>query len=188
MDTAKLTEGFAHLELLRFAKHCKELAGDREMLRLRDFHPTDVLWILGSLYVIEVLSDEADYRFKIFGSMMTAIYGMDFTGWRLSELPDHVLHREMRAYLHAIYDATVARRAPLLLRGKLRWNNTDIDTERLMIPLAEDDGHLSTILVAVHSNIPVGLPAAFRETGAPGLMPRELSDQQLVEIFGDSTS
>ncbi len=180
MDFTKLTDGPAHPELLRFAKHCNALAGDREILLRRDFHPADVPWILGLLYVVDVLSEENDYRFKIFGSVMTALYGMDLTGSRLSELPDPIMHREMREYLHNIYDAAVASRAPLLQRGKLRWKETDIDTERLTIPLAEDDGRLSTILVAVHCNIPEGLLATFRGTGAPDLVPHAWGEQQFV--------
>ncbi len=188
MDSARLTEGAVHPELLRFAKHCDELTGDREMLRRRDFHPADVPWILGSLYVVEVLSSENDYRLKIFGSVNTALYGKDFTGWRLSEIPNSIMHRTMREYLHTNYDTVVARRAPLFQHGKLLWKKTKIDTERLSIPLAEDDGRLSEILVAVHCDRPEGLLAVFRVTGAPDLIPRGLDDQQFVRDPGAAAS
>jgi hypothetical protein len=175
MDCTKLAQGAVHPELLRFATHCDELAGGREMLRRRDFHPADVPWMLGSLYVVEVLSD--DYRFKIFGSVMTTVYGNDFTGWRLSEIPLSIMHPAMRAYLHSRYDDLVACRGPLFQHGKMVWKNAEIDTERLMIPLMEDDGRLSEILVAVFCDIPEDFLAVFRTTGAPDLIPRADCDQ-----------
>lgn len=176
MDFSKLTEGSVHPDLLRFAKYCDELAGDREMPHRHDFNPIDVRWILGSLYVVEVLSAESDYRFKLVGSVVTAIYGKDITGWRLSEIPDSSIHPNMREYLHNNYDAVVTSWAPLFLRGKVLWKKAEINTERLMVPLAEDDGFLSQILVAVHCNIPEDLLAVFRGTGVPNLIPREPGD------------
>jgi hypothetical protein len=154
--------------LLRLARHCEKLADGREMPHWRDFRPTDVPWMIGRLYLVEVLDGGADYYFKLSGSLMKEIYGTEPEKKRLSEMIDCGLTRTLRAN----YDAIVATRKPFYLRGELRWPEGQcIHVERLLVPFCNEGDTPVMILGAVACDAPLEIVALYRGCGAAEFVP-----------------
>lgn len=160
MDFTATYEKSARPEIVRLAKHCEALAGARQMPHRQDFRPADVTWLLGRIYLVNVLEGGADYCFRLFGIFWEKMYSADITGQRLSEL-------EASGRLTALrsdYDNVVAARAPLFRPGKLVWpNEKSIYYERLLVPFSGDDGQVSLILGAAGCGVP--LDELFRHKG-----------------------
>jgi len=150
MDFAAVYKVSARADILRLARHYDALAGTRQMSHRRDLRPAEVTWLLGRIYLVDVLDGGADYCFRLFGIFWEKMYGTDVTGQRLSEI-------EATGRLTALrgdYDTVVATRAPFFHPGKLVWpNQKSIHFERLLIPFSGDNGQVSLILVAAGSDV-----------------------------------
>ena len=167
MDIENLKKNGARPELIRVAEYCKHLAGSRVMPRLRQLSLTDMLWVLEHIFLVDVLRDEDDYRFSLFGNHVRKIYGTDFSGKLLSS----VNNANSRNLFRATYNAVVATQTALYLRGKYCWPTQEIDVERLLIPLADDNGHLSTILGVLYADIPEEALTQYPENGPAFFIP-----------------
>ena len=167
MDFTKIYKRSARADILRLARYCDALAGTRPMPHRQDFRPTDVTWLLGYIYLIDVLDGGADYCFRLFGTFWEKMYGADLTGQRLSEI-------EMGGHLDVLrgdYDKVVSTRAPLFHPGKLVWpNQKSIKYERLLIPFSGDDGQVSLILAAVGCDVALGELVLHKGKGLPRLI------------------
>jgi hypothetical protein len=150
MDISAVYKVSARADVLRLSRHFDAIAGAREMPRWRDFRPADVSWLLGRIYLIDVLDGGTDYRFRLFGVFWEKMYGTDLTGQRLSEV-------EATGRLTALrgdYDTVVAGHEPLFHSGRLIWpDKKSIHYERLLIPFSGDDGQVSVILVALGCDV-----------------------------------
>ncbi len=164
-----LVESGGRPELIRMAEYCDRLAGSRTMPRCRDISLCEVLWALGHIFLVDVLRDEDDYLFTLFGDAMKKMYGADFTGLRLGT----VGNANLRNLLRATYNAVVATQTPLYLRGKYCWPTQEIDVERLLIPLADDRGHMVTILGVVYTNVPDEFLLQFAGNGPALFVPSD---------------
>lgn len=150
MDFGRLFEDKVHPDLVHLARYCQSLAGDREMPRRQDFRPSQAPSILEGLFLVDVLPGENDYYFSLFGAQISMMYGFDMTKRRLSTLEV----ADVREAVRKTYDEIVKIRRPVYLRGKYTWPGQELPVERLLIPLADDEGRLATILGAVHTDAP----------------------------------
>jgi hypothetical protein len=186
MDFTKLLEDGTHPGLVRFAHHCDNLAGGRRMPFRRDFHMSDVPWMMGHIFLADVLGEKNDYFFSVSGELMKSMYGADFQNRRLSEVGD----ADRRNILRATYNAVVATETPLYLRGRYVWPDRSICIERLLVPLSDDYGHLSTILGAVFADVPDEMLILFTGEGPARFVPdpvagrREADNEQLPDMSG----
>jgi hypothetical protein len=154
MDIEKLLAVSAHIDLVRFAKYWVALAAGRPMPHRQEFRPNDVAWMLGRVFLVDVLADVDDYRFRLFGSRMMQVYGGDLTSLRLNELTA----RAYQAAMRHDFDMVANAQAPLYRRGRLLWPDREhVGVEQLLVPLADNSGHVGTILGAECFN---SLPAA----------------------------
>ena len=118
-----------------------------------DIDPSDFVWLLGRVFLIEVLQErpELDFRFRLFGSQMAQVYGRDLTGRRLSEIDD----REFSAALRPDYMAVVETGLPSHRRGRLEWSGRGhIGYERILLPLAGDGERVDMLLGASIYDLP----------------------------------
>jgi len=122
--------------------------GSRAMPEPRDFDIAAVSVAAGWLHLLEVIDGGADFRYRVFGTLVAAATGADFNGRLVSEQPDPV-----RVPLLALYRDVVVR--PRALRSRLRFTGPDVVApcwERLILPLGE--GGAVTRVLAVST--PVG--------------------------------
>lgn len=139
-------------DLVRCAQQLEAVLGGREWLRRSDISPRLFKWMLGRIFMVEVLKASSDYRFRLFGSKMVQVYGEDLTGRKLSEVRSASFEEALRAD----FDLVVATRTPHFQRGTLLWPDREfVGVERLLTPLSDADGEVSAILgaVAYHANL-----------------------------------
>lgn len=146
MDFGELRSKGMPQDFLRLAEHCERLSAGRLMPRQDDLHPRDIRWLLGRVYLTDVLDGGRDYRVRLFGVFWQMLGGEDLTGKCFSELEaasDRLKH------LRAAFDTVVATRGPVYSIGKLTWPDCEpVFYHRLAVPFTMDDHTVSQVLVA----------------------------------------
>lgn len=165
MNFEPLFETNIHPGIARMAQYCSDLSRKRDMPRRSEFRPSNVRSLLGYMFLIDVLPDEDDYHFSLFGIHMSVLYGLDLTDKRLSQVGDDQLQR----FLRKTYDKVVATRSYQYLRGRYVWPDRSVDIERLLVPMTNDDGQLTTILGLTIPNTPTDTLLVFAGVGAAQL-------------------
>lgn len=142
MDFSGLFARPIHPELAGLARYMLELAGDEPLPRRSQFEFSGVSRLTACMFLVEVLPDDNDYYFSYSGELMPALFGgVDMGGLRLSEAGDPDLYQTLRK----TYDRVVTTGLPLYMRGHYVWPTKSVPIERLLVPLAGDDGGVAAI-------------------------------------------
>jgi hypothetical protein len=106
--------------------------------------PLDFRFILGYVTLVEVELAPRRYRFRLDGSILAMLSGMDYTGKYLDELglPDYV------DFVAASYDRVVDLRRPYAYRKQGAFDTKSFDEETLILPLGRNDT-VEHLMVAV---------------------------------------
>ena len=142
MNLACLTETGVHPGIAHLARYCAELAGEDPLPRRRQFWPSRVADVITYLFVVDLLPGEDDYYVSLFGSRITILFGMDCSKKRFSEISDEFVRGELRR----TYDEVAASGKPLYLRGRYEWPELSIGIERLLVPMIDDGGTVTSII------------------------------------------
>lgn len=114
-----------------------------------DLDPVDFPYILGYVTLVDITAQRPGkprrYRFRLDGSHLTAISGIDYTSRYLDELPwpDYV------AFITWSYDRVVESRAPLGYRRQGDIDKRSFDEETIILPLGADGETVDKLMVAV---------------------------------------
>jgi hypothetical protein len=106
--------------------------------------PLDFRYILGYVTLVEVELAPRRYRFRLDGSILAMLSGMDYTGKYLDELglPDYI------DFVAASYDRVVDRCRPYAYRKQGAFDTKTFDEETLIVPLGRN-GIVEHLMVAV---------------------------------------
>jgi hypothetical protein len=106
--------------------------------------PVDFRFILGYVTLVDVEPSPRRYRFRLDGSILAMLSGMDYTGKYLDQLgmPDYI------DFIAAGYDRVVDRRLPYAYRKEGAFDTKTFDEETLILPLGRD-GQVEHLMVAV---------------------------------------
>jgi hypothetical protein len=106
--------------------------------------PLDFRYILGYVTLVDVEAAPRRYRFRLDGSILAMLSGMDYTGKYLHQLglPDY------EAFIAAGYDRVVDRRQPYAYRKEGAFDTKTFDEETLILPLGQE-GIVRCLMVAV---------------------------------------
>ena len=106
--------------------------------------PLDFRFILGYVTLVEVEPAPRRYRFRLDGSILAMLSGMDYTGKYLDELglPDYI------DFVAASYDRVVDRLRPYAYRKQGAFDTKSFDEETLILPLGRNDT-VEHLMVAV---------------------------------------
>ena len=124
------------------------LQDDAGQVKVGRIDALDMRPALGYLMLLDVLDGGADFRYRVYGSIIAQHSNFDMTGRRLSELrPD----QGVGAFFQMVYRAVLVRPEPIYtehappptIRVKLWY--------RLILPLFGDDGTVGRLLVG---NVP----------------------------------
>ena len=106
--------------------------------------PVEFRYILGYVTLVDVEPAPRRYRFRLDGSILAMLSGMDYTGKYLDQLglPDYI------DFIAAGYDRVVDRRQPYAYRKEGAFDTKSFDEETLILPLGRD-GVVEHLMVAV---------------------------------------
>jgi hypothetical protein len=126
--------------------HWGELAPADGLPPTTAIDPTIFATALGYVHLVEPVEGDGDFRYRVFGSLVSSVSGFDVTGKLMSDFAasDYVVDFGV-----AVCAAAVARRMPVLTR---RRPNGATDTkfwERLVLPFAGADGAIDRLLVGM---------------------------------------
>jgi hypothetical protein len=120
--------------------------GARPMPQRRDIDPLDLADHLPYLSLVDVVDSGTDFRFRLLGTGITARFGRDSTGKRMSVVYGSA-DAEVRAWITSSFTTIVTSRRPVLMRGVLRVVDKDfIHLESFHLPLSEDDETVNMFL------------------------------------------
>lgn len=111
-----------------------------------DFDVLELWPWLGHLALVEVIDGGADFRYRLHGTTMVEILGMDLTGRRLSEMTDVI-----RAVAGPEFRAAVATGRPTgFTRIRVNRSVDHRQVTTLILPLATDGRTIDMLLYGVY--------------------------------------
>src|SRR3712207_6565178 len=109
----------------------------------RDIDPAGMVPWLRNTFLVDVLYDPLEFRFRLVGTEVVRRFGMEITGRKLRELNLHGREYQTRAEYTAVVESRAPRYSVELSGGRNNW-----EIERLLMPLS-DDGRTVNILFGV---------------------------------------
>lgn len=154
-------------DLIRVAEHYNRLCDGRPMPDRAEFYPTQFRWMLGRMYLLDVLDGGADYRFRLFGEFWQTVYGVDLAGQNLSALEAEGKFSGLRQD----YDKIVATHKPLFHPGTVKWpRGQSFRYQRLLLPFADSGADVVLVLGAAACDMTTEDLVFFRGQGFPELV------------------
>ncbi|WP_193187042.1 PAS domain-containing protein [Nisaea sediminum] len=122
--------------------------------------PTELRFILGYVMLLDVLDGGADFRYRLYGSLIAERFGRDVTGKTVRDFGDaeYIVN-----FFLATYQAVTEARRPLLSTHYPRPESQTASWSRLILPLVDETGAISRLLVGQ-------IPGEWRPR-APGTNP-----------------
>jgi hypothetical protein len=123
---------------LRFlATHWHGVAGDGALPHIREIDPFKLRPALGYLMVLDPLDGGRDFRYRLYGSAIARISGLDMTGRKTSEHPASSYVAEFNI---AINRAALKARVPIYSTRRPVGAELTTRWHRLSLPFADDSG------------------------------------------------
>lgn len=121
--------------------------------------PVDIPKLLPHSELIDVIDGGADFRYRLLGSDIVLVSRQNYTGLRVSEIPD----QRPPSVISSLYRACVNERRPISVA--LPYVGTVAEVARiaaLVLPLADRDGAISVLWGLVVATAPDGRHAVPR--------------------------
>jgi hypothetical protein len=108
-----------------------------------DLDPADIPRLLKHVFLVDVLPEPLDFRYRLIGTDLARIAGRDVTGCRLAD----AVPRRIYADYFELYRAVTERRRPVRVTGG-SWipRNDYLDWEAALLPLASPEQPVSMLL------------------------------------------
>ena len=150
------TNGAPQLEidddrLRRLFAYWLEKRGERPFPAKSEIDPVEFSYILGYVTLVDVEREPRRYRFRLDGSILAALSGMDYTGRYLDELPGE----QYVAFITETYDRVVDSSEPFRYRKHELLDQQLFSEETIILPLGDHPPKVDMLMVAV---IPGDLP------------------------------
>lgn len=150
------TNGAPQLELdddrlRRLFAYWLEKRGERPFPAKSEIDPVEFSYILGYVTLVDVEREPRRYRFRLDGSILAALSGMDYTGRYLDELPGE----QYVAFITETYDRVVNSSEPFRYRKHELLDQQLFSEETVILPLGDHPPKVDMLMVAV---IPGDLP------------------------------
>ena len=120
--------------LRRLYDYWRARGAGAEMPAERAIDPVDFPYILGYVSLVDVEHAPRRYRFRLDGSILATLSGMDYTGKYLDQLglPDYI------DFIAASYDCVVDNVQPYAYRKEGAFDTKNFDEETLILPLGTE--------------------------------------------------
>ena len=146
-----LDQDLIDVRLKRLFAYWSAKRGGRLFPTRSEVDPVDFPYILGYVTLVDVELDPRRYFFRLDGSILVELSGMNYTGKYLDELP----MEEYSNFIKQTYDAVVDTGAPFRYLKDGLFDRQVFSEETLILPLGDHLKPVETLLVAV---IPGNLP------------------------------
>ena len=137
--------------LQRLFAYWLEKRGERPFPAKSQIDPVEFSYILGYVTLVDVEREPRRYRFRLDGSILAALSGMDYTGRYLHELPGE----QYVAFITETYDRVVDSGEPFRYRKHELLDQQLFSEETMILPLGDNPPKVDMLVVAV---IPGDLP------------------------------
>jgi hypothetical protein len=128
----------------------------RAMPKRSDIDPGEIAQLLPFIKIVEVVDDGARYRYRLVGTGIVRVFGVDFTGKYLDQTSSGV----RRAFVRECYEAVRQSRRPAFAQTRyLRAHGPEIAAARLLAPLAVDDDAVRQIIGATVFDVAASGPS-----------------------------
>jgi hypothetical protein len=133
----------------RLAAYWEGLLGSAFAPPRRAVDPAALVPDLPHLFMLDVLRDGADYRYRLVGTEVVAFSGRDVTGKSFSELYGD--RPEVFERVIALFGTVLSTRRPVYARGKVFWlaERKYREFEGGYFPLSRDGARIDIILCEV---------------------------------------
>ncbi|MDF1735524.1 MAG: PAS domain-containing protein [Minwuia sp.] len=121
-------------------------SSDGRIPHRQTFSPMDLVSILPSLAVVDVLQDGTAFRYRLVGSQIVEIAGRNATWLML----DGDLYGTERSRMIAPYRSVVRERAPVQTRSQVLFADTWHASDNLFVPFTTTGDAVDQIIVSVH--------------------------------------
>lgn len=143
--TGTIEQGLIDRRLKRLFAYWNAKRGDRAYPTRSEVDPVDFPYILGYVTLVDVEFDPRRYFFRLDGSILVELSGMNYTGKYLDELP----MEEYSEFIKQTYDAAVDSRAPYHYLKEGLFDRQMFSEETLILPLGDHQKPVDMLLVAV---------------------------------------
>ncbi len=118
--------------------------GTDQMPAVEVIDPTEFKFVLGYVTLVDVTPPPRRYYFRLDGSILASLSGMDYTGKYLDQLgmPEYC------DFVAATYDRVVDNQAPYAYRKKGAFDKASFSEETLILPLGQGE-EVKRLMVAV---------------------------------------
>jgi hypothetical protein len=110
----------------------------------RDIDPLEMKWLLGNLSLIDVRQDQPDFRFRLAGSNVVALFGKELTGRAVTE----ARYCGKRPPLAQQCGDVATSQVPSFLVMVLGVDHRRIIYRHLVLPLSSDGRNVDLLLAA----------------------------------------
>ncbi len=139
-----------HAPIRFLLEHWQGLRGTRPMPLAREIDALTLRPALGFVSLLDVVEGGDDFRYRLFGTIPSAVSGFDMTRRLLSQ---HRASGYMVEYFIATYRAILRRPEPLCTEHRPPTTIMTNAWHRIALPLCDDSGSITRFLSA---NVPVG--------------------------------
>jgi hypothetical protein len=112
--------------------------------RLESFDIVSFRGMMGSLMLLQPVSDGGDFLYRVYGTDIARFVGVELTGKRLSET---TLPAFAKAFFQVTYGAVLRRPEPLLTRHVAPTGFIMATWDRLILPFLDANGAVARFLV-----------------------------------------
>ena len=131
---------------LRFlAEYWQELCSEGRLPHHRQVDPLAMRPALGYIMLVDAVEGGRDFRYRLYGSIIARVSGVDLTGRLLSHHPASIYVTEFGL---AAYRAALVLRAPLYTERAPALAERTMLWQRIALPLVDDAGEVTRFLVA----------------------------------------
>ncbi|MEO9904347.1 PAS domain-containing protein [Nisaea sp.] len=146
--------------LQRLLSYWREKADGRTGASIASIDPTEMRFVLGYLMLLDVIEDGFDFRYRLYGTMISERFGRDVTGSTLRQFGDREF---IISFFLGSYQAVTDRRQPLLTVHYPKHTSETASWTRLILPLKDENDEITRLLVGQ-------IPGEWRPT-PPGTEP-----------------
>ncbi len=148
-------------EVDRILSYWRTKRGERAFPSRADIDPMEFRRELPRVMMVDVSYDPLDFRYRVAGTGLFAMHGVELTGKRASELDPP----EFGALIHRHYAEVIERRVPKLHVVELTVNYLATSYARIILPLSSDGAVIDRLITCeAHEDHAYALQKFFQET------------------------